>query len=67
MAFGADGPTTVRDGAKFVDRILKGKHPKDMPIEQPTKFELVINMKTARTLGIAVPAKFLLRTDELIQ
>jgi len=67
MAFGADGPTTVRDGAKFVDRILKGKHPKDMPIEQPTKFELVINMKTARALGITVPAKFLLRTDDLIQ
>jgi putative ABC transport system substrate-binding protein len=45
----------------------KAQHPKDIPIEQPTKFELVINMKTARTLGIAVPAKFLLRTDELIQ
>ena len=67
MAFGADGPTTVRHGAKFIDQILKGKQPKDLPIEQPTKFELVVNLKTAKALGVAVPATFLLRADGTIQ
>jgi ABC-type uncharacterized transport system substrate-binding protein len=48
MSFGADGPATFRHGAKFVQRILEGKQPKDVPIEQPTKFELAINLKTAK-------------------
>jgi putative ABC transport system substrate-binding protein len=51
ISFGADGPTTVRHAAKFVHRILQGKQPRDMPIEQPTKFELAINLKTAKSLG----------------
>jgi putative ABC transport system substrate-binding protein len=67
MAFGADGPTTVRHGAKFVDRILKGKKPRDLPIEQPTKFELVVNLKTAKAIGLTIPATFLPRADDLIQ
>ncbi len=67
MSFGADGPTAFRHGAKFVHRILQGKQPKDMPIEQPTKFELVINLKTAKALGLTVPQSLLLRADEVIQ
>jgi putative ABC transport system substrate-binding protein len=67
LAYGPGYHTEGSDGARYVDRILKGARPADLPIEQPTKFELVINMQTARTLGIAVPAKFLLRTDDLIQ
>ena len=51
MSFGADGPTSFRHGAKFVQRILQGRQPKDIPIEQPTKFELAINLKTAKAIG----------------
>ncbi len=67
MSFGADGPAAVRDATKFVDRILHGKQPKDMPIEQPTKFELAINLKTAKAMGLNIPQAFLLRADVLIQ
>ena len=66
MSFGADGPASFRHGAKFVQRILQGKQPKDLPIEQPTKFELAINLKTAKALGLTIPEKFLLRADALI-
>ena len=67
MAFGADGPASVRHGAKFVHRILQGKQPKDLPIEQPTKFELVINLKTARALGLTIPPSLLARADQVIE
>jgi len=67
MSFGADGPASFRHGAKFVQRILRGKQPKDIPIEQPTKFELVINLKTAKALGLTVPPTFLSRADEVIE
>jgi putative ABC transport system substrate-binding protein len=67
MSFGADGPAAFRHGAKFVQRVLQGQHPKDIPIEQPTKFELVINLKTAKAIGLKVPETFLLRADIVIE
>lgn len=67
MAFGADGPAAVRHGAKFVHRILQGKQPKDIPIEQPTKFELAINLKTAKAIGLKIPKTFLLRADVILE
>jgi putative ABC transport system substrate-binding protein len=67
MSFGADGPAAVRHGAKFVQRILQGRQPKDIPIEQPTKFELVINLKTAKAIGLTIPESFLLRADAMLE
>jgi putative ABC transport system substrate-binding protein len=67
MSFGADGPAAFRHGAKLVHRILQGKQPKDIPIEQPTKFELAINLKTAKAIGLKIPESFLLRADAVIE
>ena len=67
MSFGADGPASVRHGAKFVQRILQGRQPNDLPIEQPTKFELTINLKTARAIDVAIPETFLLRANALLE
>ena len=67
MSFGADGPTTVRQAVKFVHGILQGKLPRDMPIEQPTKFELAVNLKTAKAIGLTIPKAFMLRADVLIE
>ena len=67
MSYGADGPALFRLGAKFVHRILQGRQPKELPIEQPTKFELAVNLKTAKAMGLTIPESFLLRADALIE
>lgn len=67
LSFGADGPAAFRHGAGFVHRILQGKQPKDMPIEQPTKFDLAVNLKTAKAIGLTIPETFLLRADAVIE
>jgi putative tryptophan/tyrosine transport system substrate-binding protein len=67
LSFGADGPAAFRHGTRFVHRILQGKRPRDMPIEQPTKFDLAVNLKTAKAIGVAIPESFLLRADAVIE
>jgi putative ABC transport system substrate-binding protein len=67
MAYGVDPPSLYRRAADYVDRILKGAKPADLPIEQPTKFKLVVNLKTAKVLGLKIPESILLRADEIIR
>jgi putative tryptophan/tyrosine transport system substrate-binding protein len=66
MSYGADGPAIFRHSARFVQRILQGRQPNDLPIEQPTKFELAVNLRTSKAMGLTIPESFLARADEVI-
>jgi len=67
MSYGANLPDLYRRSADYVDKILRGANPGDMPVEQPTKFDLIINLTTAKALSLTIPKSLLLRANELIE
>jgi putative ABC transport system substrate-binding protein len=67
LSYAVDHSAMFRRAADYVDKIFKGANPADLPIEQPTKFELVVNLKTAKALGLKIPESILLRADEVIR
>lgn len=66
-SYGADLVDIWRQSARYIDKILKGAKPVDLPVEQPTRFELIINLKAAKAMGLAIPSAMRLRADELIE
>jgi putative ABC transport system substrate-binding protein len=67
MAYGPNLAGVYRDTAVFVDKVLKGAKPAELPIQQPTKFEFIVNLKTARALGLTIPESLLARADQVIE
>jgi putative ABC transport system substrate-binding protein len=67
LSYGPDQIETYRRAATYVDRILRGEKPGDLPVQFPTKFEMLVNRKTANALGLAIPPSILLRADEIIE
>jgi ABC-type uncharacterized transport system substrate-binding protein len=67
LSYAPDVPTTVLQSVVYIDKILRGTRPADLPVEQPTKFELVINLKTAKTLGLTIPPSVLGQADQVIE
>ena len=67
LSYGADFVDNFRRAASYVDRILRGEKPGDLPVQFPTKFEMVVNRRTAKALGLAIPPSILLRADEVVE